>query len=113
MKQPPEMQTLNGQQIPLPPILVGTYGQDPAKKTVLVYGHYDVQPALMEDGWATDPFQLTEDKDGRMVGRGSSDDKGPVLAWLWVVDAHQRLNIDLPVNLKVSRCFNYPRLEEQ
>ena len=55
-------------------------GSDPTRKTVLVYGHLDVQPASISDGWTTDPFQLVDD-DGRLVGRGSTDDKGPVLAW--------------------------------
>lgn len=51
------------------------FPKDPAKKTVLVYGHLDVQPALKEDGWHTDPFELTE-IDGKLYARGSSDDKG-------------------------------------
>jgi len=83
--------------------VLGTYGSDAAKKTVLVYGHYDVQPALLEDGWRTDPWTLTEDANGRMYGRGSTDDKGPVLGWLCVIKAHQDLGLDLPVNLKM--CF--------
>jgi hypothetical protein len=39
-------------------------------------GHYDVQPALKSDGWNTDPFTLVEDDQGRLLGRGASDDKG-------------------------------------
>ena len=46
----PGVQVLEGSEIALPPILLGSYGSDPAKKTLLVYGHYDVQPALKEDG---------------------------------------------------------------
>lgn len=37
-------QDLNGQTLQLPPIVLASYGTDPGKKTVLVYGHYDVQP---------------------------------------------------------------------
>jgi acetylornithine deacetylase/succinyl-diaminopimelate desuccinylase-like protein len=85
---------------PLPPILLGDFLVDPKKKTVCVYGHLDVQPAAKEDGWATDPFVLTE-KDGKLYGRGSTDDKGPALSWLWIVEAHQQLGVELPVNIKI------------
>ncbi|KAJ8656889.1 hypothetical protein O0I10_007486 [Lichtheimia ornata] len=96
----PGMQDFNGQQIPLPPIVLATVGNNPAKKTILVYGHYDVQPALKEDGWSTNPFELVEDEQQRLIGRGSSDDKGPVLGWINVVEAHKSLGLELPVNLK-------------
>ena len=85
----------------LPPILLATLGTpDPSKKTVCVYGHLDVQPASKEDGWDSDPFVLTE-RNGKLYGRGSTDDKGPALAWMWIVEAHQALGMDLPVNLKI------------
>ena len=87
----------------LPPVVVARYGSDPNKRTVLVYGHYDVQPAALADGWATEPFKLTVDDKGRMFGRGSTDDKGPVLGWLNVLQAHRDANLDLPVNLLM--CF--------
>ncbi|KAI5308093.1 Cys-Gly metallodipeptidase, partial [Ascosphaera atra] len=80
----------------LPPIVLARYGNDPSKKTILVYGHYDVQPALPEDGWATEPFTLTVDEKGRMFGRGSTDDKGPVLGWLNVIEAHKKAGVDFP-----------------
>ncbi|GAA5850361.1 hypothetical protein JCM8547_001846 [Rhodosporidiobolus lusitaniae] len=96
--------TLDGQEIELPPVLLGNFGSDPKKKTILVYGHYDVQPALLSDGWKYEPFQLNEDKEtGRLYGRGSSDDKGPILGWLNVVEAHQKTGTELPVNLRF--CF--------
>lgn len=96
--------TQAGTDMDLPHILLGTYGSDPAKKTVLVYGHYDVQPASKEDGWSTEPFVLTVDeKTGRMSGRGSSDDKGPVLGWLNAIEAFTKAGVDFPVNLKC--CF--------
>ena len=83
-----------------PPILLGEFLVDPKKPTVCVYGHLDVQPAQQSDGWDTDPFVLTE-KDGKLFGRGSTDDKGPALSWLWVIEAHQELGIPLPVNIKL------------
>lgn len=87
----------------LPPVVVARYGNDSKKRTILVYGHYDVQPALMEDGWATEPFKLTVDDKGRMYGRGSTDDKGPVLGWLNAIEAHQKAGVEFPVNLLM--CF--------
>ena len=50
-------------QIPLPPVILGQLGKDPRARTLLIYGHLDVQPAKVEDGWDTDPFKLVE-KDG-------------------------------------------------
>lgn len=87
----------------LPPVVIARYGNDKTKKTILVYGHYDVQPALKEDGWATEPFELTIDDKDRMYGRGSTDDKGPVLGWLNAIDAHRKAGIDFPINLLM--CF--------
>lgn len=58
------MQLPSGEEIPLPPIVLGCLGSDPAKKTVCIYGHLDVQPANIDDGWGTEPFTLVE-KDGK------------------------------------------------
>ncbi|KAL6721340.1 hypothetical protein ACLMJK_000443 [Lecanora helva] len=87
----------------LPPVIVARHGSDPKKRTILVYGHYDVQPANIEDGWPQDPFKLTIDKNGRMYGRGSSDDKGPVVGWLNAIQAHREAGLELPINLLM--CF--------
>jgi Cys-Gly metallodipeptidase DUG1 len=87
----------------LPPVVLSRYGRDPNKRTILVYGHYDVQPAEKSDGWATEPFELSIDSTGRMFGRGSTDDKGPVLGWLNAIEAHQKAGVDFPVNLLM--CF--------
>ncbi|RMZ91815.1 hypothetical protein DV736_g941, partial [Chaetothyriales sp. CBS 134916] len=87
----------------LPPVVIARYGNDPNKRTILVYGHYDVQPALVEDGWATKPFELSVDDKGRMYGRGSTDDKGPVLGWLNAIEAHKKAGVEFPVNLLC--CF--------
>ena len=96
--------------IPLPPIILGHLGSDPSKKTVCVYGHLDVQPAKLSDGWDTEPFELIE-RDGKLYGRGSTDDKGPVLCWLKVIEAFQALKIEIPVNIKVaSRENSYTKL---
>lgn len=89
----------DGSEIPLPPILLGTLGSDPQKKTVCVYGHLDVQPAALEDGWDSEPFTLVE-RDGKLYGRGATDDKGPVAGWLNALEAFQKTNQDIPVNIR-------------
>lgn len=70
---------------------------NPHAPTVLLYAHYDVQPAGSEWAWRTPPFQLTE-VDGRWYGRGSADCKGNIVAHLTALRA---LGPDVPVNLKV------------
>jgi nonspecific dipeptidase len=90
----------DGTELDLPPVLVGEIGNDPAKKTVLIYGHLDVQPAQQSDGWDSEPFVLTE-RDGKLYGRGATDDKGPVLAVLNAIEAYQKCGEVLPVNLKL------------
>lgn len=92
----------SGEEIPLPPIVLGHLGSDPGKKTVCIYGHLDVQPASIDDGWDTEPFKLVE-KDGKLYGRGSTDDKGPVLAWFNCIEAYQKIKQELPINIKF--CF--------
>lgn len=105
---PAGMQKLpDGSNIELPSILFGTYGEDPAKKTLLIYGHLDVQPASKTDGWNTEPFELVE-KDGKLFGRGSTDDKGPVVAWICAIETMQKLGIEMPINIK----FVFEGMEE-
>ncbi len=54
----------------------------------------------MSDGWETEPFKLVIDEaTGRLIGRGASDDKGPVLGWVNVLQWHHDNKKDLPVNL--------------
>lgn len=89
----------NGKIIKLPPALFANLGADPNKKTLLVYGHLDVQPAKKEDGWHTEPFELHE-KNGKLYGRGSTDDKGPILGWINAIETFQHCKIDIPVNIK-------------
>lgn len=88
----------------LPPVVLARYGSDAGKKNILIYGHLDVQPALLEDGWNTDPFVLTVDEEKDvMYGRGSTDDKGPVIGWLNAIEAYKKAGIEFPVNL--TFCF--------
>ena len=66
--------------------------------TVLIYGHYDVQPADPVDLWHTDPFSATV-KGDRLYGRGSSDMKGQIIACLAAYHAISSIG-DIPVNFK-------------
>jgi nonspecific dipeptidase len=61
-----------------------------------------VQPAARSDGWNTEPFEFVI-KDDKMFGRGSTDDKGPVLAWLNIIESFQKTANDIPINIKF--CF--------
>ena len=67
--------------------------------TVLVYGHYDVQPADPLEDWTSPPFEPAL-RDNCLYGRGVSDDKGPMLIPLNVAEAFLRTGGRLPVNLK-------------
>ncbi|KAK2094219.1 Beta-Ala-His dipeptidase [Saguinus oedipus] len=111
---PPRELTLldlpDGQSLPIPPVILAELENDPTKATVCFYGHLDVQPADRADGWLTDPYMLTE-VDGKLYGRGATDNKGPVLAWINAVSAFRALeqalerrqgvsSKDLPVNVK-------------
>ncbi|MEM6849601.1 MAG: dipeptidase [Pseudomonadota bacterium] len=68
--------------------------------TYLVYGHYDVQPPDPVDLWRSPPFEPTV-RDGRLYGRGVSDDKGPVAIALETLFAFLKVEGRLPVNIKI------------
>lgn len=67
--------------------------------TVVIYGHYDVQPAEPLEAWATPPFEPVV-VDGRIVGRGASDDKGQFFAHVKAVEALRDLDGGLPLNVR-------------
>jgi acetylornithine deacetylase/succinyl-diaminopimelate desuccinylase-like protein len=67
--------------------------------TVLVYGHYDVQPADAADGWTSDPFGPIE-RDGKIYARGASDDKGQMFIHIKAVESVLQAHGTLPVNIK-------------
>ena len=66
------------------PIVIAKYTADQKLKTVLVYGHYDVQPADKEDGWKSNPFTLIKRKN-KYIARGVIDNKGQILAHMAAV----------------------------
>ena len=71
----------------------------PGAPTILVYGHYDVQPEDPADKWVSPPFTPTL-RDGRLYGRGVSDDKGPMLIPIKVAEAFFVECRRLPLNVK-------------
>lgn len=80
------------------PLLIGRLGHDPAKKTVLIYAHYDVKPAGDLSKWHTKPFVPTL-KNGKIYARGSADNKSPLMAHLEALRYYQSRQLELPVNL--------------
>jgi len=81
------------------PIVFGEWNRRPGGPTVLVYGHYDVQPADPLDQWITPPFSA-EIRDGKVYARGATDDKGQMLTHLKSVEAWLKTVGELPVNVK-------------
>ena len=83
------------------PVVYGEWtGAGPDKPTILVYGHYDVVPALMEDGWHTDPFAPVE-KDGKIYARGATDDKGQLYIHVKALESYLKTAGHAPVNVKM------------
>ena len=81
------------------PVVLGSWSGAIGAPTVLVYGHYDVQPTGSEAEWVSPPFELT--RDGDVVrGRGASDDKGPVYIVLKTAQAFLAQEGRLPLNVK-------------
>jgi acetylornithine deacetylase/succinyl-diaminopimelate desuccinylase-like protein len=74
-------------------------GAGPDKPTVLVYGHYDVVPAVKEDGWDNPPFEPVE-KDGKIYARGATDDKGQLFIHVKALESYLEANGGAPVNVK-------------
>ncbi|HEX6506981.1 MAG TPA: dipeptidase [Chloroflexota bacterium] len=82
------------------PVVYGEWlGAGPDRPTVLVYGHYDVVPAAMEDGWDTPPFEPVE-RDGKIYARGAADDKGQLFTHVKALESYLRTAGGAPVNLK-------------
>jgi acetylornithine deacetylase/succinyl-diaminopimelate desuccinylase-like protein len=81
------------------PVVAGEWLGAPGAPTVLVYGHYDVQPTGSPGEWRTPPFQLTV-TDGKAYGRGATDDKGPILVVLKTAQAFMEQSGGLPLNVK-------------
>jgi acetylornithine deacetylase/succinyl-diaminopimelate desuccinylase-like protein len=83
-----------------PAVYAEHLGAGESAKTVLLYGHYDVQPTDPDNEWHEDPFKPIV-KNNEIIARGSTDDKGQV--WAHVVALEQMINPNgkLPVNVKI------------
>jgi len=83
------------------PIVLGEWrGAGAEAPTVLIYGHYDVQPAEPLELWTTPPFEPTI-RNGRIYARGAVDDKGQLYLHVKSLEAHLAANGELPVNVVV------------
>jgi len=82
----------------LHPIILAQRVGDPAWPHVIIYGHYDVQPPDPLSLWRTPPFEPTE-RDGRLWGRGTADNKGPLMVHLTAVGRLLEKHPDLPLRI--------------
>lgn len=81
-----------------PPALLGEIS-GAGERTLMIYDHYDVQPVDPIELWETPPFEPSE-REGRIFARGSSDNKGDLVARLCALETYRELNGDLPFNIK-------------
>jgi acetylornithine deacetylase/succinyl-diaminopimelate desuccinylase-like protein len=94
------LQDVRTEETPGHPIVYGEWLGAPGAPTILIYGHYDVQPVDPIELWTSPPFEATV-RDNDLFARGSSDDKGQVFMHIKALEAHMKQNGRLPVNVKV------------
>ena len=82
------------------PVVYSEWLGAPGKPTVLLYGHYDVQPVDPVNLWTSPPFEATI-RDGSLYARGAADDKGQILIHFKSIEAFMKNVGSLPVNLKM------------
>jgi acetylornithine deacetylase/succinyl-diaminopimelate desuccinylase-like protein len=82
------------------PVAYGEWLGAPGQPTILIYGHYDVQPVDPLELWKSPPFEA-QVRDGNIYGRGTVDDKGQVMMHVAAIEAHLRERGRLPINVKV------------
>lgn len=80
------------------PMVVARWEKAPGKSTVLLYGHYDVQPPDPIDKWLSPPFEPTI-RDGRLFARGAGDNKGQHFAQILAIESHLKSHGTLPCNV--------------
>ncbi|GHO44606.1 dipeptidase [Ktedonospora formicarum] len=82
------------------PLVYGEWLKAPGKPTLLVYGHYDVQPVDPVELWDTPPFEPTV-RSGNIYCRGACDDKGQTMLVFKALESLMAVDGKLPVNVKV------------
>ena len=82
------------------PLVYGEWLHAPSKPTLLIYGHYDVQPVDPVDLWKSSPFEPTI-RDGNIYCRGACDDKGQTMLVFKALETLMSVNGSLPVNVRV------------
>lgn len=82
------------------PLVYGHWPVDARQPTLLIYGHYDVQPVDPLEEWLSPPFQPTI-RNGNIYSRGASDDKGQVMLVLAALETWVRVESTLPINIKI------------
>ncbi|MEY2546843.1 MAG: hypothetical protein QOG48_1960 [Verrucomicrobiota bacterium] len=82
------------------PIVWAQNKHKPGRRTVLIYGHYDVQPPDPLDLWESPPFEPVL-KDGYVFARGATDNKGQILSHILGMQETMKEDVDLPVNVHV------------
>lgn len=82
------------------PIVYGEHCPYDDRPTVLIYGHYDVQPSDPDELWETPPFEPTI-KDGNIYARGASDDKGQAFTHVKALESYVKSGTPIPVNVKI------------
>ena len=80
------------------PMVIARWSGAPGRPTVLLYGHYDVQPPEPLEAWTTPPFEPAI-RDGRIFARGVADNKGQHLAQILAIEAHLSVHGRLPCNV--------------
>lgn len=82
------------------PVVYAEHQADVESPTVLIYGHYDVQPTDPDDLWTTPPFE-PDVREGRLYARGSTDDKGQLHMHVRALEARLRTGSGVPANVKL------------